>query len=400
MKAQSNDLACIVLAAGKGTRMKSAHPKVMHALAHKPMLYHVLDTARALGADRVVLVTSPDMEKVRTHVTAHYKESVSHAVQEQQLGTGDAVKAAAELEGFNGTVLILYGDTPLIRLETLRALLAALKADKKAGLGVLGMEVSQRNAYGRLLLDKQRYVERIVETKDASEAEKSITLCFSGVMAVRGPLLFPLLAKLTHANAQNEYYLTDVVALARADGHPALVAQAPLAELAGINSRAELAVAEIELQRRLRRQVMENGATLLDPETVYFSHDTQIGQDVVIQPHVVFGPGVKVESNVEIRAFSHIEGARILSGATVGPFARLRPGALIGEKAHIGNFVEIKQTTVERGAKVNHLSYIGDAHIGRPVISAQARSPAISTAITSTAPSWARARSSARTARW
>jgi bifunctional UDP-N-acetylglucosamine pyrophosphorylase/glucosamine-1-phosphate N-acetyltransferase len=365
VKAQSDKLACIILAAGKGTRMKSALPKVMHAIAHKPMLFHVIDTARSLKAEKIVVVTSSSMQSVRDTCKKHYKEAVQSAIQHEQLGTADAVKAAKlALKDSSGTVLILYGDTPLIQSETLLAMDKALKADTKNGLVVLGMEVSYANEYGRLKLTKKGDVASIVETKDATEAEKNIRLCFSGVMAVKGSLLFPLLERIKNKNAKKEFYLTDLIALVNEEGSVCKVIRADAQELMGVNSRAELAKAEASIQIRLRQKAMDNGVTLIDPSTIYFAVDTKLAHDVIIHPHVVFGPKVELAEGVEIRSFCHIEGTKIQASATIGPFARLRPGAQIGESAHIGNFVEIKQTTVERGAKINHLSYIGDAHVG------------------------------------
>jgi len=363
VKAQS--IACVILAAGKGTRMKSKLPKVMHCIAHRPLLMHVIETALGLKAERVITVTAPEMESVRQYVARQYKHSVQNAIQPEQRGTGDAVLAAkAALKDFSGVVLILYGDTPLIRPPTLAAMVEKLKADPETALAVLGMEVPVPNDYGRLVVSKNGELERIVEAKDASAAEKKITLCNSGVMAVRGSLLFTLLAKLNAKNAKGEYYLTDLVALARIAGHRCAAIPADASELQGINSRDELAKAEACLQTRLRAQAMAGGATLVDPSSVYLAVDTDIGADVVIHPNVIFGPGVRVHDNVEIRGFSHIEGATIHPGAIVGPFARLRPGAVIGKGAHVGNFVEVKQATLEAGAKANHLTYIGDAHIG------------------------------------
>ncbi len=365
VKAQSAALACVILAAGKGTRMKSALPKVMHAVAGKPMLWHVIDAAQAMKAAKILLVTSPDMKSVRDAITRSYKSAVEHTVQKEQRGTGDAVKAAqAALKKNSGIVLVLYGDTPLMRPETLTSLTNALKADTSAAIALLGIEMDTPGSYGRLVLNKKGEVERIVEAQDATAKEKSITLCNSGVMAIRGDLLSSLLDRLTNRNAKKEYYLTDIVALARKDKYRTVVVQADAVELLGVNSRAELACAEANMQRRLRKQAMENGVTLLDPASVYFSWDTKLGQDVVVHPHVVFGTSVTVQHRTEIRSFCHIEGATVQSGAVIGPFARLRPGAIIGESVHVGNFVEIKQAKLEQGAKVNHLSYIGDAHIG------------------------------------
>lgn len=357
VKAQKLPLACIILAAGKGTRMRSAHPKVMHRLAHRPMVMHVIETARELAAERIVVVSAPDMQAMRDTLTKQYGSAVTHAIQQQQLGTGDAVKSAWEtLRGFEGTALILFGDTPLLTAATL-----AKAAASESAVTVLGMQVPAPSAYGKLVLDALGQVERIVEAKDAKGAEKDLTLCNSGVMAVRSTTLDALLPKLSNQNAAQEYYLTELVALA---GKAAVVMSDDAQELIGVNSRAELAVAENILQQRLRKRAMENGATLIDPATIYLACDTKLGADVVVHPHVVFGPAVDVGNEVEIRSFSHIEGARIAEKAIIGPFARLRPGAVLGEGVHIGNFVEIKQSTLGKGAKANHLAYIGDADVG------------------------------------
>jgi bifunctional UDP-N-acetylglucosamine pyrophosphorylase/glucosamine-1-phosphate N-acetyltransferase len=365
VKAQSMPVACVILAAGKGTRMKSKLPKVMHKIAHRPLLMHVIETARAFGAEQIITVTAPDMEPVRDAVSRTYKNTVENVLQQEQLGTGDAVKAARPLlKDFGGVVLMLYGDTPLIRAVTLEKMVAVFKDSPETAVAVLGMQIAPPNEYGRLVTNGEGDLERIVEAKDANAKEKGIVLCNSGVMAVRGALLFPLLAKLGSKNAKGEYYLTDIVALARADGHRCRVVVADAQELQGINSRFELTRAEASLQWRLRMQAMAEGATLIEPGSVHLAIDTKLGRDVVIHPQVVFGPGVEVADNVEIRSFSHIEGAKIHAGAIIGPFARLRPGAVIGKGAHIGNFVEIKQATIEPGAKANHLSYIGDAHVG------------------------------------
>lgn len=365
VKAQTLPIACVVLAAGKGTRMRSKLPKVMHKIAHKPMLMHVIDTALGLGAEKIVTVTSPDMDAVRKAVTVRYKSAAENAIQHEQLGTGDAVKAAkSALRNFDGAVFVLYGDVPLIRIETLKKMADALKADPKTAIVVLGMEAPLPNDYGRLVTGKDGTLERIVEVKDASEKERQITLCNSGVMVVRGKMLFGLLAKLSAKNAQGEYYLTDIVAHARKDGQICRVVSADSEELQGINSRIELAKGEESYQNRLRNEAMVAGVTMIDPKSVFLCGDTKLGQDVIIHPNVIFGPGVTVGDNVEIRSFSHLEGAKIAASAIIGPFARLRPGADIGKSAHIGNFVEIKQSVIEAGAKANHLSYIGDAHVG------------------------------------
>ena len=356
----STKTAIVILAAGRGTRMRSDLPKVLHPLAGRPLINYVAETISGLGPDRVVVVVGPGMEAVASAVAP-----AQTVVQTRQLGTGHAVMAAREaLAGFDGDVLVLYGDTPLIRLETLQALLAARRAAPAPALAVLGFRPDDPADYGRLKLAGDGALEAIVEARDATEEERAIPLCNAGVMAVDGARLIALLDGLDRDNAKGEYYLTDIVAAARARGLDCAVVEGAAEEVLGINSRSELAAAEAIVQRRLRAAAMAAGVTLIDPETVYFSHDTAIGRDCTVGPHVVFGPGVSVGTGVAIRAFSHIEGARIADGALVGPFARLRPGTEIGAQAHIGNFVEIKEAIVEAGAKVNHLAYIGDARVG------------------------------------
>jgi bifunctional UDP-N-acetylglucosamine pyrophosphorylase/glucosamine-1-phosphate N-acetyltransferase len=287
------------------------------------------------------------------------------AIQAEQLGTGHAVMAArAALEGFGGDVLVLYGDTPFITTETLQRLLARRRAADDPAAVVLGMRPADPGEYGRLLLAEDGSLAEIVEFRDAGPEQRAIDLCNSGVMAVDGKRLFDLRDQVGNANAKGEYYLTDIVVVARRQGLTCAVVEAPADELLGINSRMDLAAAEAVFQDRLRARAMAEGATLIDPRTVYFSHDTEIGRDVVIGPSVVFGPGVTVGDNVEIRAFCHIEGARIAEGAIIGPFARLRPGAELGPQVHIGNFVEVKNGRLGAGAKANHLAYIGDASVG------------------------------------
>lgn len=365
MKDKAQNVACVILAAGKGTRMRSKLPKVMHKVAGKPMLFNVIDTVLSCHADKIVVVTSPDMETVRKDVHTHYGDKIHNAVQQKQLGTGDAVKAAeSALKGYKGNVIVLYGDTPLITRETVLAMAVVLEDFPKTAVAVLGMEHLLPNAYGRLIRDKKGNIERIVEVKDATAKEKAITTCNSGVMAIRGSLLFKLLDKLDNKNANAEYYLTDLVKHARKEKHLCSMVSADPQELMGVNSRVELAVAEEIAQNKLRRRAMENGVTIIEPGSVFFSQDTKLGTDVIIHPNVVFGPGVEVEDNVEIRPFCHIEGTKIRAKATIGPFARLRPGSDVGESAQVGNFVELKKTTLEKGAKVNHLSYVGDSHVG------------------------------------
>ncbi|MGV1013847.1 MAG: bifunctional UDP-N-acetylglucosamine diphosphorylase/glucosamine-1-phosphate N-acetyltransferase GlmU [Methyloceanibacter sp.] len=359
---QSSALA-IILAAGKGTRMKSALPKVMHRLAGATLLTHVIGAVRAAGIERVCIVVAPGMDEVGASASAvHPKLEVF--VQAEQLGTADAVKAARPaLEDFPGHVLVLYGDTPLLQAETLTAARDALQSG--GDLLVIGFETDDPTGYGRLLLDERGRLVAIREHKDASEAERALTLCNSGIMGFRSAkTLLDLLGRVGKDNAKSEFYLTDIVALARGDRLEARMIKANAEDVLGVNSRAELAAAEEAMQRRLRAAFMAEGVTMTAPDTVFLSHDTRIGKDVVIEPHVIFGPKVVIEDGATIRAFSHIEGAHIGPGATVGPFARLRPGADLAKGAHVGNFVEIKQAEIGEGAKVNHLTYIGDASIG------------------------------------
>jgi bifunctional UDP-N-acetylglucosamine pyrophosphorylase/glucosamine-1-phosphate N-acetyltransferase len=353
-------VGAVILAAGMGTRMRSALPKVLHAVGGKPMVRHVLDTVRALNAERMGVVVAPDHLAVTTAV-----QPTPTAVQQKALGTAHAALAAAGLfANFNGDIFILFGDTPLIRQETLQAMLDRRAASDAPSVVVLGMRPANENAYGRLILGADGYLDRIVEFKDANADERAEELCNSGVMLVDGAKLFDLLGRVGNDNAKGEYYLTDIVELARKDGDHAAVVEGAESELLGINDRVDLASAEAEYQRRQREMAMRAGATLTAPETVFFSHDVEIGRDVIIEPNVVFGPGARIESGATIRAFSHVEGARVAAGAVIGPYARLRPGADIGESVRIGNFVEVKASTIEAGAKANHLAYIGDARVG------------------------------------
>ena len=355
-----NPVAAVLLAAGKGTRMKTDLPKVLHKLAGRPMIAHVLANLAPLGCERIVVVVGPGMEGVAAAVKPH-----PTALQAEPLGTGHAVLAArAALQGFGGDVLIVYGDCPFISSATIGRLIARRRAADHPAVVVLGMRPADPAQYGRLIVGGDGLLQAIVEYRDADAAQRAITLCNSGVMAIDGARLFGLLDRVGNKNAKGEYYLTDIVAIARADGAACAVVEAPADELIGINSRAELAAAEAILQNRLRAQAMENGATLIDPQTVFLSFDTRLGRDVVIGPNVVLGPGVAVADGAEIKAFSHLEGAQVAGGALVGPFARLRPGTVIGEHAHIGNFVEAKNAQVGPGAKANHLTYLGDAVVG------------------------------------
>lgn len=355
------DLAVVILAAGKGTRMKSTLHKVLHPLGGRPMLHHLLDTLRTLTPNRKIIVVGADKEQVEQSVG----DQAEIVVQEPQFGTGHALQATRDkLQDFSGNVLILYGDVPLLSAATLQNLLNVRQGEGNPAVVVLGFEPEDARGYGRLVVNDQGVLEAIVEHKDASEAQRAIKLCNSGIMAIDGAVMFDLLDQLQDNNAAREFYLTDIIAIARAKGLKCAVSHARECEVIGINSRSELAEAEAVFQAEKRRNFMADGVTLLDPSSVYFSYDTQIRSDVVIEPNVIFGPGVTVEENVTIKGFCHFEGAVIRKGATVGPYARLRPEADVGEGAKIGNFVEVKKSTIEEGAKVSHLSYIGDAIIG------------------------------------
>jgi bifunctional UDP-N-acetylglucosamine pyrophosphorylase/glucosamine-1-phosphate N-acetyltransferase len=353
-------LAAVLLAAGKGTRMKSRLPKVLHPIAGRPMIGHVLASLAPLAAEPTVVVVAPDMDKVAAAVAPHRT-----AVQERQLGTGHAVLAARGALG-EGTddLLILYGDTPFISTATLCRLVERRRQSDAPAVVVLGMRPSDPAEYGRLVVDGSGRLEAIVEFADADETLRRQGLCNSGVMAVDGRRIWDLLVRLGCDNAKGEYYLTDIVRLAHADGLGAVALEAPADELLGVNSRAELAAAEAAMQKRLRHHAMEEGATLIDPSTVWLSFDTRLGRDVTVGPNVFFGPGVEVADGAEIRGFSHLEGAKVGEGAVIGPFARLRPGSVIGEKAKVGNFVETKNLRLAAGAKANHLAYLGDATVG------------------------------------
>jgi bifunctional UDP-N-acetylglucosamine pyrophosphorylase / glucosamine-1-phosphate N-acetyltransferase len=355
------DLAVVVLAAGMGTRMKSTLPKVLHKAAGRSLLGHVLHAAKALQATKVVVVHGPGHDDVKKAASKIIPDC-QFAEQTERKGTGHAVMMAeAALTGFDGTVLVLYGDVPLVQPDALKSLLE--KRDSKHPMAVLGFNAANPVGYGRLI-GRGDVITAIREQKDASESERAITLCNSGIIAIAADDLWAMLKKLTPANAQGELYLTDVVELMAKAGKPCTLAKCDEADVAGVNDRIQLAAIEAEFQRRLRHKAMLEGATLLQPESVYFSADTKIGRDVVIEPNVFFGPGVTIGDDVEILASSHIEGATIAEGARIGPFARLRPGAEIGENAHVGNYVEIKKAVLGKGAKANHLTYIGDAIIG------------------------------------
>jgi bifunctional UDP-N-acetylglucosamine pyrophosphorylase/glucosamine-1-phosphate N-acetyltransferase len=353
-------IALVILAAGKGTRMQSDLPKVLHKIASAPMLVHAMMAGDSLDPERCIIIAGHGADAVAA-VAQNHNSDTEIIIQSEQLGTGHAVKQArTALAGFTGNVIVLYGDTPLIQAKTLVTLSESIS---DSAICVLGFEARDPGRYGRLITDDDN-LKRIVEFKDASDAEKLVTLCNSGVMAVQAPLLFELLSEIDNKNATNEYYLTDIVAKAVARGGICKVVRCNETETRGVNSRVELAEAELEFQTLRRNELLENGITMPAPETVHLAYDTMIGRDSTIEQNVVFGPGVTVETGAKIRAFSHLEGAHVSRGCVIGPYARLRPGAELAEDVKIGNFVEIKASLLAEGAKVNHLSYIGDTTVG------------------------------------
>jgi bifunctional UDP-N-acetylglucosamine pyrophosphorylase/glucosamine-1-phosphate N-acetyltransferase len=355
-------VAVIILAAGKGSRMDSDTPKVLHRVAHAPLLVHAIRTAQSISAERIVVVTGHGAEAVGA-AALDYWPDVEIAVQKEQRGTAHAVQQAQTILGdFVGDVIVLYGDTPFIREETLNEMLTACA--QGAGVGVLGFEAGDPGRYGRLIKDSTGALQAIVEAKDANAEELAVTLCNSGVICAHNRILFDLINDIKDNNASGEFYLTDIVGLARIQGISCAAITCPEAETMGVNSRADLAIAERVFQQRARDEAVENGVGLLAPETVFFAFDTFIGRDALIEHYVVFGPNVTVESGATIRAFSHLEGCHVSQEAIVGPYARLRPGAEIGNGARIGNFVEVKSSVVGEGAKINHLSYVGDTEVG------------------------------------
>jgi len=353
-------IALVVLAAGKGTRMNSDLPKVLHPIGQAPMLAHALQSGAALAPARTVIVAGHGADAV-ARAAREIDETAEVVIQDEQLGTAHAVdQARPALAGFDGDVVVLYGDTPFIRAETLERMIAARQAHD---LVILGFHAADPARYGRLVMAGDQ-LDRIVEFKDATDEEREISFCNSGLLAGNSTALFDLIGQVGNDNASGEYYLTDVVALARARGLSVTAIACDEAETLGVNSRADLAAAEAVFQARARAELLEVGITLTAPETVHLAFDTVIGRDTVIEPNVVFGPGVTVESGATIRAFSHLEGCHVSRGSVVGPYARLRPGTELAEDTRIGNFVEIKNARIDAGAKVNHLSYIGDASIG------------------------------------
>ncbi|MDE2134685.1 MAG: bifunctional UDP-N-acetylglucosamine diphosphorylase/glucosamine-1-phosphate N-acetyltransferase GlmU [Alphaproteobacteria bacterium] len=351
--------AGIVLAAGQGTRMKSATPKVMHTVAGLPILGHVIAAMRAAGVERIVVVTHKEGEDVRAFAA---KSGAGSVVQEPQLGTGHAAAcAAAALAGFSGKLIVAYGDMPLVAPATFEASFAA---QAKAGMAMIGFRPKDPAAYGRMILDGQGFLDRIVEFRDANARERAESLCNAGILAADAKEFFRCAAKLGNDNAQKEYYLTDVPRLAKGEGVRCAVVEADETEMMGVNSRAELAAAEAAMQSRLRVRALAGAVGMTAPDTVFLSYDTVLEADVQVEPYVIFAPGVAVRAGARIRAFSHLEGAEVGAGAIVGPYARLRPGTVLEENAHVGNFVEVKNSRVEKGAKANHLTYLGDARVG------------------------------------
>ncbi len=353
-------VSLIILAAGMGSRMNSDTPKVLHHIAAAPMLHHAMAAGRSLDPARIVVVAGHEAAAVTKSALA-FEEAAQVVIQDPQLGTAHAVaQAAALLADAEGDAIVLYGDTPFIRPETLQAMRDARATH---AVVVLGFHAADPGRYGRLVVQGET-LERIVEYKDATDIQRTITLCNSGVICADAKTLFALIAKVGNDNTSGEYYLTDIVELARADGLSAGVVICPEAETLGINTRAQLAAAEAAFQSRARADALDNGVTLTAPETVFFALDTHIGRDAIIGPHVLFGPGVTIESGAEVKGFCHLEGCHISRGAVVGPFARLRPGTELAEDVHVGNFVEVKNSILDEGVKVGHLTYLGDADVG------------------------------------
>lgn len=356
----SQKLGCIILAAGQGSRMNSKIAKPLHKVANLSMVSHVIKNAEALDPEKIVVVIGNDMEDMKAEVAPH-----ATVIQEVANGTGGAVLAAKEyFKGFDGDILILYGDSPLVSTCTMQKMIDTIRKFPAIGLTFSGMRPENPGRYGRMIKNSDGTLDRIVEFKDATEKEREITLCNGGIVCADATQLFDWLERVDNNNAQNEYYLTDLPVIARKDHRMTHVVEVPVDEMAGANSRQELANLERLMQKQLRDKHMCNGATLVDPETVYFSHDTIVGKDVVIEPDVFFGLGVEIADNVHVKAFSHLEGAKIDQGTEIGPFARVREGSAIGRNVQIGNFVEMKNSTIKDGVKAKHLSYLGNATIG------------------------------------
>lgn len=354
--------AAVILAAGQGTRIRSSLPKVLHPVGGRPLVDWSIALAQSVGCERIIVVCSPNAESLQSHVASQLGEE-SIALQDPPLGTGHAVlQAQAALGDFDGDLIVLCGDVPLIRSETVEALFAEVQAG--AAVGVLGFEAADAGAYGRLITDADGNLEAIVEAKEATPEQLAVSFCNSGVIAARSGAMFELLSRVTNDNVKGEYYLTDIIGLARAAGGTCRTVSCHEADVMGINTRAQLAEAEAAFQVRKRSEVFEAGVTMTAPETVFFRHDTVIENDVTIEPNVVFGPGVTVRSGARVRAFSHLEGADIGAGCSIGPYVRLRPGAVLEPGVKIGNFVEVKNTRMGEGAQASHLAYLGDGEIG------------------------------------
>lgn len=354
--------AAVILAAGQGTRMRSSLPKVLHPVGGRAMVDWSVALAKAAGCERIIVVCSPAGAAVQEHVTQTLGSNAI-AIQDPPLGTGHAVLSAKDaLNDFEGDLVVLYGDTPLIPLSAVEALFSELKAG--ASVGVLGFEAKDPGAYGRLINDQDGDLSAIVEAKEATPEQLAVSFCNSGVMAASSAKMFDLLDQVTNDNAKGEYYLTDIVELARSAGGKCRAVACDEDDVLGVNSRVELAEAEAAFQAKMRQSLLVAGVTMTAPETVFFSHDTVIENDVTLEPNVVFGPGVTVRSGAKVRAFSHLEGAEVSGGCEIGPYVRLRPGAVLEAGAKVGNFVEIKNTRLGAGAKANHLAYLGDGDVG------------------------------------
>ncbi|MFN3214565.1 MAG: bifunctional UDP-N-acetylglucosamine diphosphorylase/glucosamine-1-phosphate N-acetyltransferase GlmU [Henriciella sp.] len=354
--------AAVILAAGQGTRMRSSLPKVLHEVGGRPMVDWSVALAKAVGCERIIVVCSPAGVSVQEHIAASLGADAI-AIQDPPLGTGHAVLSAKDaLQDFAGELVVLYADTPLIPASAIEALFAELESG--ASVGVLGFEAKTPGAYGRLIMGQGGDLDAIVEAKEATQDQLAVSFCNSGVMAAKAQTMFDLLGKVTNENAKGEYYLTDIVELSRAAGGTCRAVACDEDDVLGVNSRVELAQAEAAFQTKKRADLLVAGVTMTAPETVFFSHDTHIENDVTIEPHVVFGPGVTVQSGAKVRAYSHLEGADVAGGCEIGPYVRLRPGAVLEEGAKIGNFVEVKNTRLGKGAKANHLAYLGDGDVG------------------------------------
>ncbi|MBM3610276.1 MAG: bifunctional UDP-N-acetylglucosamine diphosphorylase/glucosamine-1-phosphate N-acetyltransferase GlmU [Alphaproteobacteria bacterium] len=358
---KNHSFTAIVLAAGQGTRMKSSTPKVLHLLGHLPLIHHVDCLLEASNCQNRILVTAPSMESVREHFPQYH-----HAIQENPLGTGHAVRAAEPFIKDNEDVVILYGDVPFVAKDTLQAMMEE-KASNAADIILLSMMPEDPGAYGRLIIDDEGFVERIVEYKDATEEEKEIPFCNSGILLTKGSLLKNLLKKISNKNAKKEYYLTDIIGIATQEGFKTLALDGAEEELMGVNSPEDLALAEALFQGYCRQKFLDQGVRFLDPDTTYFAYDTEIAEDVTIEPNVFCGPGVQIKKGAHVRAFSYLEGCTIGENTVVGPFARIRPGTVLEKNTRVGNFVELKNSTIGEGSKVPHLSYVGDATLGRKV---------------------------------